>query len=68
MVVTAEAETRVARTMSRLGLSREEVEARAVHQLPDEEKVSYADHVIENNGTLAELRTKAHALWSAMHG
>ncbi len=68
VVVTAEAETRVARTMSRLGLSREEVEARAVHQLPDEEKVSYADHVIENNGTLAELRTKAHALWSAMHG
>ena len=46
VVVTAPVETRIERTVSRLGISRAEAEVRMASQLPDEEKVRVADYVI----------------------
>ncbi len=57
-VVAADRETRIARIMKRDGISREEVLKRMSNQLPDDEKMSRADLVIYNDGTLEELRSK----------
>lgn len=54
-LVTADLETRVMRVMQRDGLTRDEVLRRIQAQMSDEEMLRYADEVIENNGTLAQL-------------
>ncbi len=64
VVVTAPPEARVARTVSRLGISRAQAQARMASQLPDEEKVRVADYVIVNDGSLKELEAKARAVWT----
>lgn len=46
IVVTAPIEQRIERTMARDNATREQVEARINNQMPDEEKVKVADHVI----------------------
>ena len=50
IVVTASTETQIARAMARDGLSRAQAEARLRAQLPTEEKVRVATHVIDNDG------------------
>lgn len=67
VVVTAPSALRVGRTMSRLGLSETEVEARMAFQLPDEEKARFADHVIDNSGSLSALQCEARRLWKLIH-
>lgn len=59
-------ETQIARGVAR-GLPREEVERRIANQLPREERLRYADYVIDNNGDRAQLeretaRVYAHLL------
>ena len=53
IVVTASPETRLARVVARDGLNEEEVRARMRAQMPQEEKVRLATHVIDNDGDLA---------------
>lgn len=53
IVVTASPETQIARAISRDGLSRAQAEARAHAQLPTEEKVRVATHLVDNDGALA---------------
>lgn len=48
--VTAPLELRIARTMQRDGLSREDVIARIQKQMPDEELIKRCDFLIENDG------------------
>lgn len=48
--VTAPLELRIARTMQRDGLSREDVIARVQKQMPDEELIKRCDFLIENDG------------------
>ena len=67
VVVTAPKETRISRSMARLGLTREEVESRMAFQLPDEEKVRAADYVIENTGALCQVEGQAESVWRAIH-
>jgi dephospho-CoA kinase len=50
IVVTAPVETRIQRVIQRDNIERHEVEARLKHQLPDEEKINYADFIIVNDG------------------
>lgn len=50
VVVTADLETRIERTMRRDGITREEVLGRISKQWRDEEKVKFADCVIYNDG------------------
>ncbi len=65
-VVAPEAE-RVARVAERDDVSPEQVRARMGHQLPQDELRRRADHVIENGGSLEDLRRKSVELyWSVV--
>ena len=62
-VVTASTEEIIARLESRNGLSREEVQQRIETQMSSEERISYADIVLENNGTIEKLKERVEELW-----
>ena len=49
IVVTAPEEVRIARTMARDHCSEEQVRSRMAAQMPEKERLSYADFVINNN-------------------
>ncbi|HEY2829373.1 MAG TPA: dephospho-CoA kinase [Thermoanaerobaculia bacterium] len=59
VVVDVDPATQVARAAGR-GMSRQEATRRIANQLPREERLRYADYVIDNNGDLAaaEARTR----------
>jgi dephospho-CoA kinase len=54
VVVACARERQLERVMARDGLSREDAERRIASQLPIEEKVKRADHVIRTDGTYAD--------------
>lgn len=71
VVVTASQETQLQRTLERSHaqgspLSENEVQARIDAQMPLAEKINYADIVIENDGTQAELRRQVDELWERL--
>ena len=53
--VTAREEIRIARVLSRDGMTREEVLARMRAQMPEEEKIRLSDEVLDNSGDLDAL-------------
>ena len=55
IVVTSLLDTRIERVTGRDNTDVEEVMSRVKNQLPEEEKVKFADFVITNNGSLEEL-------------
>jgi dephospho-CoA kinase len=59
VVVAASPEIQLKRIQDRDGFTEEEAKARLAAQLPMEEKVRFADHVIWNNGTKDELFQRA---------
>ncbi len=68
VVVVASPETQLERTLERSRmqnrpLTEAEVQARIDAQMPLIEKIKYADFVIENEGTFAELKEKVDELW-----
>lgn len=65
-LVTASPETARRRLMKRNGLTAEAAEARLRAQLTNEKRRSYADVVIENDGSLDELRRAADQAWSKL--
>jgi dephospho-CoA kinase len=66
LVVSTTAETQVKRLMEREGISREEAATLLKAQLPIEEKVGYADFIIDNNGSLEETRKQVENLWKVL--
>ncbi|MDH0659593.1 MULTISPECIES: dephospho-CoA kinase [Empedobacter] len=56
--VVVDLETRIARTIERDGLSREEILARINNQISDEERIAKSDFIIDNNGDLAHLKNE----------
>jgi dephospho-CoA kinase len=62
ILVAAPLEERLKRVMARSGLSREEVLARERAQMPEEEKRRRATWVLENRGSLEDLRAQVQAL------
>lgn len=56
--VVVDVETRIARTIQRDGLSREEILARINNQISDEERITKSDFIIDNNGDLAHLKNE----------
>ncbi|HKY37502.1 MAG TPA: dephospho-CoA kinase [Polyangiaceae bacterium] len=62
VVVAASEATQLERTLERGGLSRDEAQARIAAQLPLAEKRARADHVIDNDGSRAELSAQVDAL------
>lgn len=62
-LVVASPEAVISRLGSQRGLSREAVEARVRSQLSDAERRAKSDVVIDNSGTLEELRAHLSRLW-----
>lgn len=58
LVVTTELETKIKRVMKRSNLSRDEVERIMATQLSDEERLSFADDVITNDGSIEDVHNK----------
>lgn len=56
IVITCDRETQIQRAMKRGNFSREDVESRIQSQMNQEEKIKYADHVLDNSGTLQQLK------------
>jgi len=56
------AEIELQRLIKRDGSTREDASSRLNSQLPITEKLPYADHVVENSGTLIELETETQLL------
>jgi len=55
LVVTCDQQIQLQRLMNRDRLSREDALARVDSQLGQQEKASYADAVVDNSGSLADL-------------
>lgn len=70
IVVTCSAEQRVSRFAARqkidLETARKEVTRRMAAQLPDEEKIKAANHVIDNSGSLDQTREQVLAVWERL--
>lgn len=64
--VVAPEEDRIARVVERDDVSPEQVRARMDNQLPQDELRRRADYVIENDGTLEDLRQKSVELYWAV--
>lgn len=64
VVVDAPDDVRIRRLAERSGLSPEEAAARIAAQATREKRLAAADYVIENAGSLAELRDAVDRLWS----
>lgn len=56
--VTADEKTRIKRVMKRDGISRRSARIRIERQMPERQKISKADVVIYNDGTIEELNDK----------
>jgi dephospho-CoA kinase len=66
VLVYASEETQITRQMARDGCSREEAVRRIRAQMPLAEKRALADHVIENDGDLADTRRQVRALFDLL--
>ncbi|MGN6403979.1 dephospho-CoA kinase [Sinomonas sp.] len=63
VVVDAPDEVRIRRLAERNGMTPEDAAARMATQATREERLAAADHVIENSGSLDELRAAVDRLW-----
>jgi dephospho-CoA kinase len=63
LVITCNREVQIRRTMGRSGVSREEVEARLLRQMPQEEKAGISGFSIDNSGSEVEFRLQLRAVW-----
>ncbi len=66
VVVDAPVEAQLARLTGPRGMSRADAEARIAAQAAREERLAVADHVVRNDGTLAELAERVAALWTVL--
>jgi dephospho-CoA kinase len=66
IVVTASPATQVARVVRRDGVSEDQARARLRAQLPQEDKVRVATHVIDNDGDLAATEAQVDRVLAAL--
>lgn len=66
IVVASYMKNRIARIMERDGHSRKHILDRISKQIPIEDKMKWADYIIENNGTLEELREKTRVVYEEL--
>ena len=62
-VTMAKEDTVVQRLQESRGLTKEEILTRIRAQTPNEERIKYADVIIENDGSYEELKTKLSEFW-----
>lgn len=63
LVVTSEEDRRVARLLEARGMSPREARDRIDSQVPDSLRTASADILIENNGSLDDLRSRVAEVW-----
>lgn len=68
IVVNASFNERQSRVCQRDGMSKKQFKERVDKQIPLEEKVKWADHVIENEGSIEELRAKTRVVFDQLVG
>ena len=66
VVVDAPAELQVARMVEERGWTREDAEARIAAQATREDRLAIATYVVDNTGTLADLRTRVEEIYAAI--
>ncbi len=66
VVVDADPQQQLDRLQARNGLSAAEAEARIAAQATREERLTAADHVIDNNGTPQQLAAQVDRLWQLL--
>lgn len=66
VVVDVPVETQIERMMTLRGMSREEVESRVAAQATREQRLAVATHVIENTGTIEDLRERVTEVFEAL--
>ncbi|MBI4510746.1 MAG: dephospho-CoA kinase [Deltaproteobacteria bacterium] len=66
IVVSAPPEVQLERVMRRDGLDEESARARLAAQLPLEEKLEVATHVIDNSGALEDTRAQVSRTWESL--
>ena len=65
VVVDVLPETQIARAIGR-GMSREEAARRIARQMPREQRLRYADYVIDNNGDPREAEVETHRVFGML--
>jgi dephospho-CoA kinase len=63
VVVHCAPEVQLERLMRRNSLSREEALQRIEAQMPQAEKMKYADYLVDTSGTLDETRRRVEEVW-----
>jgi dephospho-CoA kinase len=66
VVVSSRMQNRIERIKSRDKLSQKEITDRIHKQLPIEEKMNWADFVIENNGSLEDLKKESRQIYQRL--
>jgi dephospho-CoA kinase len=68
VVVDVPVETQVERMVALRAMSREEAESRIAAQAPREDRLAIATYVVENTGTLEQLRTRVAEVYAELAG
>jgi dephospho-CoA kinase len=68
VVVHADVETRVKRMVELRGMSEDEARGRIRSQASDDERLRFADVVIDSNGSLDETLAQVDSLWADLSG
>ncbi|ANE03904.1 dephospho-CoA kinase [Corynebacterium crudilactis] len=68
VVVDVDVEERVRRLVAKRGLTEEDVRRRIASQVPDDVRLKAADVVVDNNGSLEDLRKEADRLIAEILG
>lgn len=68
VVVSSKIANRIKRVQERDELEESEIQNRIRKQIPLEEKVKWADHVIHNNGTLEQLEARSRKVYEKILG
>jgi dephospho-CoA kinase len=66
VVVDAPEETQLDRLTSRRGMTEEDVRARMANQASRADRRAVATRIIDNSGTLDDLKTQVDALWDSL--
>lgn len=68
IVVTSDKNSQIERLADRDGFSREESMSRINSQMPADEKVRFADYIIDNSGSRYETNVQVQKIWEELTG
>lgn len=63
-LVTVNSETQIQRVIKRDAATKEQVSARLASQMPQQDKIPYADRIIDNNGSPEDTIKQVRQIWS----